>query len=230
MQDSASVLSKLSPQLARNLQQGDCTELNVPHDLTTTNSQLLEHSDSLILPEYSAASMAASYIMNDSVNTGLTSSYAIVNDPPEEVINAINFDSQVLEMGIRDGQNVFDFAESIGNGMASTGPASSDISAGIDSGSLPPALQCLHPSCVSKSLFWRKCDLDKHVRLHSRKYFCSFPDCHMAQGRKGKGFGTKRDMLRHEDSHNPSKACPYCGKLFSRQDNLRVHCRRQHQS
>ncbi|KAM3447181.1 hypothetical protein MY3296_008982 [Beauveria thailandica] len=103
--------------------------------------------------------MAASYIMNDSVNIGLTSSYAIVNDPTEEVINAMNFDSQVLEMEFRDGQNVFDFAESIGNGMASaglsnfpetkapsatmmtgvSGPASSDISAGIDSGSLVTA-------------------------------------------------------------------------------------------
>ncbi|KAK8147173.1 hypothetical protein G3M48_002042 [Beauveria asiatica] len=75
--------------------------------------------------------MAASYMMNDSVNIGLTSSYAIVNDPTEEVINAMNFDSQVLEMEFRDGQNVFDFAESIGNAMASAGlaphPAAHDL-------------------------------------------------------------------------------------------------------
>jgi hypothetical protein len=97
------------------------------------------------------------------------------------------------------------------------------------------ARRCPHPSCSSQVLFIRQCDLDKHYRLHFRKYYCRAPECQMptsAYYQTGKssqiGFSTIKDRNRHESRHKPSLTCHYCGKLFSRQDNLRDHCRRLH--
>lgn len=93
------------------------------------------------------------------------------------------------------------------------------------------ALQCPYPSCSSKKLFKRQCDVDKHYRQHFRKYFCRFSGCQMP-GQNGSNFpiafATTKDRDRHETAHNPSIPCHYCGKLFSRQDNLRDHCRKRH--
>lgn len=94
------------------------------------------------------------------------------------------------------------------------------------------ALRCPHPSCSSKLLFTRRCDRDKHYRLHFRKFFCRITGCHMSHELKGTrsqiGFSTMKDRDRHEKGHNPSIVCPYCGNLFSRNDNFQSHCQRLH--
>lgn len=86
-------------------------------------------------------------------------------------------------------------------------------------------LRCPHPSCSSKTVFMRQCDVDKHYRLHFRQYLCRIEGC---QQKQGLAFATVKDRDRHERAHNPSIPCQHCGKLFSRQDNLRDHCRRRH--
>lgn len=86
-------------------------------------------------------------------------------------------------------------------------------------------LRCPHPSCSSKTVFTRQCDVDKHYRLHFRQYFCRIEGCPQNQT---VAFATVKDRDRHERAHNPSIPCEHCGKLFSRQDNLRDHCRRRH--
>lgn len=95
--------------------------------------------------------------------------------------------------------------------------------------------RCPHPACVSEVLFVRQCDLDKHYRQHFRKYFCRTPECSMSSeayyksNNSGKvGFSTVKDRDRHETTHSPSIPCHHCGKIFSRQDNLRDHCRKVH--
>ncbi|KAL0929807.1 C2H2 type zinc finger protein [Colletotrichum truncatum] len=99
--------------------------------------------------------------------------------------------------------------------------------------SFETALRCPHPSCSSKLLFTRRCDLYKHYRLHFRKYFCRAPGCVMSHESGNKesamiGFPTIKDRNRHEKSHNPSIPCPACGRLFGRHDNMRDHYQRQH--
>ncbi len=98
--------------------------------------------------------------------------------------------------------------------------------------SFATALRCPHPSCSSKLLFTRRCDMDKHYRLHFRKYFCRTVGCHMSYEAAGNepriGFATIKDRNRHENSHSPSLPCPICGQLFSRYDNMRDHCQRRH--
>ena len=97
------------------------------------------------------------------------------------------------------------------------------------------ALRCPHPSCSSRVLFTRQCDLNKHYRQHTRKYFCRVPgcgsgtpDCLENGPGSGLGFSTLKDRNRHERGHNPSFPCYICGKLFSREDNLRDHYRKLH--
>lgn len=97
------------------------------------------------------------------------------------------------------------------------------------------SLQCPHPGCQSKVLYTRKCDLEKHYRFHFRKYFCRIPGCALCEmnsltvsGSGYGGFSTKKDRDRHEKSHFPALTCEYCGKLFSRRDNLRDHWRKRH--
>lgn len=89
-------------------------------------------------------------------------------------------------------------------------------------------LQCPHPSCNSKASFNRQCDLDKHYRLHFRKYSCRVPGCHQVDRPTPLKFATAKDRGRHERLHNPSIICRHCGRRFSRFDNLREHCRRRH--
>ena len=93
----------------------------------------------------------------------------------------------------------------------------------------PSGLPCPHPSCSSKILFTRRCDLNKHYRTHIRNHFCRADNCKHNSGRSPLGFATKKDRDRHEKTHNPSMPCSCCGKLFSRSDSLRAHFRRQHQ-
>lgn len=95
-----------------------------------------------------------------------------------------------------------------------------------DGGAATPAnpKRCPHPACASQLLFTRQGDLNKHSRLHQRKYICRMPTgegCLVA-------FATAKDRNRHETGHAPSIACTLCGRLFSRQDNLRGHCRKLH--
>lgn len=92
----------------------------------------------------------------------------------------------------------------------------------------PRSMQCSHPSCASKPLFRRPCDFHKHYQLHIRKYSCRIHSCHLADGRPPI-FALKKDRDRHERTHRPSIPCVYCGRLFSREDTLRNHCRTQHQ-
>lgn len=90
------------------------------------------------------------------------------------------------------------------------------------------ALYCLHPSCNSKAVFLRQCDLNKHYRSHLRKFPCRSPNCHLGN-RTRPMFVLRKDRDRHESAHKPSIPCRYCRKIFSRRDNLRDHCRTQHQ-
>jgi hypothetical protein len=112
--------------------------------------------------------------------------------------------------------------------------ATQNITASASSTSVA-AFRCPHTSCSSKMLFTRKCDLDKHYRLHFRKYFCRFPDCESSSTSPNKidqkprpSFATMKDRDRHEKGHNPSLPCHICGQLFGRYDNMRNHCRRRH--
>ncbi|KAL2208335.1 hypothetical protein CC79DRAFT_566805 [Sarocladium strictum] len=90
------------------------------------------------------------------------------------------------------------------------------------------ALSCPYPSCSSRMLFTRMCDLNKHYRLHFRKYYCRVAGCHAAGAQSNMGFTTMKDRNRHERAHNPSIPCPNCGSLFSRYDNFQSHFRTVH--
>ena len=103
-------------------------------------------------------------------------------------------------------------------------------------GALPATLlRCPHPTCSVKTLFTRQCDLRKHYQLHTRKYFCRVPtgDEESASFQQSSqacstGFAMAKDRDRHERAHNPSLPCHFCGKLFSRFDNMREHIKKQH--
>lgn len=88
--------------------------------------------------------------------------------------------------------------------------------------------RCPHPSCSSRVLFTRQCDLNKHYRTHSRRYFCRDAECRQDGDGARCGFPTIKDRNRHETMHYPTLSCQYCGRVFSRYDNLRTHCRRVH--
>jgi hypothetical protein len=100
---------------------------------------------------------------------------------------------------------------------------------------------CAYPGCTSRSTFFRACDLRKHYKRHEKTLFCKHADCAKATG---KGFSSRKDLLRHETKHNrESQLCcidnfipkkflltvlsakvtcthPGCNKLFSRVDNM----------
>lgn len=88
-------------------------------------------------------------------------------------------------------------------------------------------LQCPHPTCRSRKVYERQCGLDKHYRSHFRRFFCEVPGCNGKTGGPP-GFATRKDRDRHERAHSPTMACQYCGKLFSRVDNLDNHLRCVH--
>jgi hypothetical protein len=58
---------------------------------------------------------------------------------------------------------------------------------------------CAYPGCTSQSTFFRACDLRKHYKRHTKTLFCSHADCAKATGR---GFSSRKDLLRHETKHN----------------------------
>lgn len=94
-------------------------------------------------------------------------------------------------------------------------------------GSVVTTLRCPHPTCTSKVVFKRSCDLRKHYCLHFRNYSCRVPNCHIDNGKPRK-FALRKDRDRHEKAHTPSIPCLYCDRLFTRQDNKRDHCRKRH--
>ena len=84
---------------------------------------------------------------------------------------------------------------------------------------------CAYPSCSSKAIFNRPCDLRKHFNRHSKNYFCRHEGCPQTQ--EG-GFSSKKDRARHESKHNPGVVCDWdgCERMFSRVDNMRNHMAR----
>jgi hypothetical protein len=96
------------------------------------------------------------------------------------------------------------------------------------------AWRCAYAGCTSRKTFTRGCDLRKHFNRHAKTLFCSYSGCHqnkethLAALAQGNGFGSprggfssKKDMLRHEASHNPHIPCEGgCDKKFSRNDNM----------
>ncbi|CAF9932647.1 MAG: hypothetical protein GOMPHAMPRED_006630 [Gomphillus americanus] len=84
---------------------------------------------------------------------------------------------------------------------------------------------CAYPSCSSKAIFNRPCDLRKHFNRHSKNYFCRHEGC--SQTQEG-GFSSKKDRARHESKHNPGVDCEWdgCERVFSRVDNMRNHMAR----
>ena len=87
--------------------------------------------------------------------------------------------------------------------------------------------RCAYPSCASKAIFSRPCDLRKHFNRHSKSFFCRHDGC--PQATEG-GFSSKKDRARHEASHNPGVTCEWegCERVFSRVDNMKDHVRRIH--
>ena len=87
--------------------------------------------------------------------------------------------------------------------------------------------RCAYPSCASKAVFSRPCDLRKHFNRHSKSFFCRHDGC--PQATEG-GFSSKKDRARHEASHNPGVTCEWegCERVFSRVDNMKDHVRRIH--
>jgi Zinc finger, C2H2 type len=87
--------------------------------------------------------------------------------------------------------------------------------------------RCRYPSCSSKSVFTRACDLRKHFNRHNKYLFCRYDGC--PQATEG-GFSSKKDLARHEAKHNPQIPCEWedCDRVFSRMDNMKDHMRRIH--
>lgn len=106
------------------------------------------------------------------------------------------------------------------------------------SGELQYPMGCSFPGCSSKVLFVRRCDLAKHYRQHSKRFFCRIAGCHVSEAssksaknsRMSVGFSSKKDRLRHEQKHNPAIPCEHCDRIFSREDNLRDHVKRRHRA
>lgn len=98
-----------------------------------------------------------------------------------------------------------------------------------DYGTLNPdgTWRCAYPSCTSRVLFTRGCDLRKHYKRHAKTLFCRHQGC--PQSTNG-GFSSKKDRARHEAKHDPDVKCERrgCGRVFSRVDNMRDHVRRVH--
>lgn len=115
--------------------------------------------------------------------------------------------------------------------------------------------RCAYPSCSSRALFTRGCDLRKHFNRHSKHLFCRVKGCPQSAPRLsedsqahangwgrglgpiggGGGFSSKKDRARHEAKHNPKIMCEWigeggerCGRKFSRADNMKDHVRRIH--
>ena len=87
--------------------------------------------------------------------------------------------------------------------------------------------RCAYPSCSSKAIFVRPCDLRKHFHRHSKDFFCRHEGC--PQRTEG-GFSSRKDRARHEAKHNPGVECEWegCERIFSRVDNMKDHIRRIH--
>ena len=87
------------------------------------------------------------------------------------------------------------------------------------------------PECRSPKVFHRRCDLNKHLKTHSKHLSCEYA----TQGCLKK-FSTQKDMKRHADSVHRGKKdyrCEICIQqgadgMFSRKDNLRDHQKRVH--
>lgn len=116
------------------------------------------------------------------------------------------------------------------------------------------AWRCAFPNCTSRAVFTRGCDLRKHYNRHSKHLFCRVDGCPQSEAACVRvaqeqaiqagadasdpsklavsgGFSSKKDRARHEAKHAPSIRCefPDCGRVFSRMDNMKDHCRRIHQ-
>lgn len=116
------------------------------------------------------------------------------------------------------------------------------------------AWRCAFPNCTSRAVFTRGCDLRKHYNRHSKNLFCRVDGCPQSEAACVRvaqeqaiqagadasnpsklavsgGFSSKKDRARHEAKHAPSIRCefPDCGRVFSRMDNMKDHCRRIHQ-
>lgn len=115
------------------------------------------------------------------------------------------------------------------------------------------AWRCAFPNCTSRAVFTRGCDLRKHYNRHSKHLFCRIEGCPQSEAAcvavaqqqaiqagadasdssmlaVSGGFSSKKDRARHEAKHAPSIKCEVenCGRVFSRMDNMKDHCRRIH--
>jgi hypothetical protein len=74
---------------------------------------------------------------------------------------------------------------------------------------LPASMQsthiCSHPEC--KKVFPRACELRKHVRRHTKPYFCTFHDC-------SKQLGSRDDWRRHESTRHFLRSRWLCRHLL----------------
>lgn len=104
--------------------------------------------------------------------------------------------------------------------------------------------KCPHISCVHfYNGFTSKQERDSHVPRHERSFFCSFPGCPMST----LGCSTLRDLHKHETEYHSAFAidddepeypalpaekssfqCAQCNKKFTRNNNLKIHMRREH--
>ena len=98
-----------------------------------------------------------------------------------------------------------------------------------ESRSAPHRFIC--PECRNPKVFRRRCDLNKHLKTHSKHLSCEY-----AQHGCPKKFSTQKDMKRHADSVHRGKKdfrCELCIQqgadgMFSGKDNLRDHQKRVH--
>ncbi|KAF2088130.1 hypothetical protein K490DRAFT_64804 [Saccharata proteae CBS 121410] len=88
-------------------------------------------------------------------------------------------------------------------------------------------IPCPHEGC--RKVCPRPCDLNKHIKRHTKPYGCTFPKCM-------KKFGSKNDWKRHENSQHfqleiwrcgLSSSCssnaPPCAELFYHKDVFNAH-------
>ncbi|KAH0545044.1 hypothetical protein FGG08_000815 [Glutinoglossum americanum] len=79
-----------------------------------------------------------------------------------------------------------------------------------------------------KKVLPRDCDMNKHLKRHTRPYGCTFPNCN-------KLFGSKNDWKRHENTqhfqlemwrcHEKDVTGKDCVKLFYRRETFQAHLR-----